>query len=268
MYSCRVADGGYFFARIPPGSLLDSYFAVKTLKVLGQRPERPESLERFVRSHTGEKSAMRIHGLYLCSEILRELGGNTEILRDSADGFSLSSDFRASISSRDGLYWEVVSELQPVFEAVSVFTSLGLPFDEEEIARVVRSLRNEDGGYGYGQSSLVTTYYALRILSHLGAPLESPQMTVEYSLRRRGRVYFLEELFYLTGIWRTMGKVNDSREEDASFVLDCQRHGGGFARARLVGIATLEYTYYAVSVLGQLGLIASTTGQERLERTH
>lgn len=263
--SCRVEDGGYFFARIPPGSLLDSYFAVKALKMLDQRPERPESLERFVWSHTGEKPAMRIHGIYLCLEILRELDADAEILRSSADGLSLSNDFRASISGRNGLHWEVVSELEPVFEAVSVFTGLGLPFDEEEVARLVRSLRNEDGGYGYAQSSPATTYYALQILSRLGAPAEDPQVTVEYSLRQRGRVYFLEDLFYLTGIWHTIGEVNDSLKEDVSFVLDCQRHSGGFARARRIGIATLECTCYALSVLDRLGLIASSTGRKCLE---
>jgi hypothetical protein len=39
IHSCRVDDGGYFFARIPPGSLLDTYYAVMALSMTGSCPK-------------------------------------------------------------------------------------------------------------------------------------------------------------------------------------------------------------------------------------
>jgi len=42
------------------------------------------------------------------------------------------------------------------------------------------------------------------------------------------------------------------RERAITFVLACQGLWGGFARSRMMGIQTLEYTYYALSILDRL----------------
>ncbi|MCR4394444.1 MAG: hypothetical protein NUV31_08765, partial [Dehalococcoidales bacterium] len=44
---CHLEDGGYFFARISPSSGLDTYFAVKSLSILGVKPDRPEAIADF-----------------------------------------------------------------------------------------------------------------------------------------------------------------------------------------------------------------------------
>ena len=63
VHSCQVEDGGYFFARIRPGSLRDSYFAVKTLHMLGQQPCQPAALESFVWSSLREDTGNDAHAL-------------------------------------------------------------------------------------------------------------------------------------------------------------------------------------------------------------
>jgi hypothetical protein len=39
------------------------------------------------------------------------------------------------------------------------------------------------------------------------------------------------------------------------FVLKCQRRNGGFARAPIMGIPTLEYTFYALSILKEMEVL-------------
>ena len=108
VHSCHVDGGGYFFARISPGSLLDTYYAVKTLSLIGSSSEHPEALRNFVISHLEKGSNSDTHALYLTSEILKELG-DAKNLAALAGGFATDKDVR--LINRDSLYIEVTSEL-------------------------------------------------------------------------------------------------------------------------------------------------------------
>jgi hypothetical protein len=257
--SCRVDDGGYFFARISPGSLLDSCYAVKTLSLVGSSPEHPEALKAFVLSHVEKSSKHDTHAQYLASEILKELG-DAEGLSEMAAGLIPSKDL--GLITRDSLYIEVASELQPVFEYIFLLRNLDLKFDEGEIVSLIRSMQNDDGGYGSGHSSLATTYYAVKTLSLIGALAENVPLTLKLLKRREKDVYFLEDVFYLVSTRAVLGVSDSNPDAKISFVLDCRRKGGGFARARLMGIPTLEYTYYAMSILKHLGFLKNGEGGE------
>jgi len=65
---------------------------------------------------------------------------------------------------------------------------------------------------------------------------------------------YLEQLYWLVSGLRALGRRIPREEEIGHGVLACQRHSGGFARAR-TGIATLEYTHYALEILSALGLL-------------
>jgi len=71
---CRLEDGGYFFARIPPSSGLDTYFAVKSLSILDVRPDLPETIVDFFLKDIKKGSTGGITGLFLAVEVLNELG--------------------------------------------------------------------------------------------------------------------------------------------------------------------------------------------------
>jgi hypothetical protein len=44
---CHLTDGGYFFAKVEPSSGLDTYLAVKTLRLLGVKTKNLKSVELF-----------------------------------------------------------------------------------------------------------------------------------------------------------------------------------------------------------------------------
>jgi hypothetical protein len=256
VHSCQVEDGGYFFARIPPSSLRDTYFAVRTLHLLGQHPQRPTTLESFVRSSLGEDSGTDAHAIYLSIEILGLLSQQTDSLRPRIQALLGSSELADDPGKLDTLYLEVVSELEHTLELVSLLVHFGLPFDRERIVNSICALSNADGGFGrQGTSTLATTYYAVQALSMLGHSLNEREHALAFLGDRGRNLYFLEDLYYLETTRSMLGVASSDTEQVISFVLDCQRIGGGFARARPMGIPTLEYTYYAVSILKLLGTL-------------
>jgi hypothetical protein len=255
-HSCQVEDGGYFFARIPPGSLRDTYFAVRILHMLNEGPRRIGDLKDFLRSSLREQTNKDAHALYLFNETLGLLGEDSGLLRPAVEGLSESSENLAAAADLDGLYLEVVSELEQVLELVSLLQSFHLSFDRARIMDFVLSLQNSDGGFGgQGISTLATTHYAVRILSMLEHHFNERDRILAFLKVRERDVYFLEDLYYL----ETARSILDESVLDAdrvvSFVMGCQRPGGGFARARPMGIPTLEYTHYAISTLKLLGAL-------------
>jgi hypothetical protein len=256
VHTCQLEDGGYFFARILPGSLLDSYFAVETIRMLGQRPQQPEALERFVYSLINKGLVADVHGLYLSAAILKDLKKEMEPLHSHGTAIARCLGVLSEVGGPDSLYTEVVSELEKVFEAVSVLVHLEIPFDRKSIVSFISSLANENGGFGWGRvSSLATTYYAVQTLAMLGHPLQQHERTLSFLRQREQNVQFLEDMYYLSSASYALGESLSDRERAISFVLDCGRSSGGFARARPIGIATLEYTYYAMSVFKQLEVL-------------
>jgi hypothetical protein len=57
---CHLEDGGYFFARVLPSNGLDTYFAVKSLSILGVEPDRPEAIASFFLKATWEGYVKRL----------------------------------------------------------------------------------------------------------------------------------------------------------------------------------------------------------------
>ena len=256
VHSCQTGDGGYFFARISPSNLRDSYFAVKTLLMLGQRPRRPAGVKRFVWAFVQEGEANPVHAYYLAIEILKDLGEDSELLRHQSKAIEAPLAALDGVSDPSTLYIEVVSELEKLFEAVSVLVHLGVPFDRTAVVGLIASLSNKDGGLGSrGNSSLSTTYFAARISAMLDYPLKQQERILSFLRRQERDVYFLENLYYLSSACCILGETLSEPEQAISFVLGCQRDSGGFARARPMGIATLEDTYYAISLFKQLGAL-------------
>lgn len=150
----------------------------------------------------------------------------------------------------------MASELEDVAEQVSLFLEFAVSFDQAGTVDLVRSLRNPDGGFGrQGVSTLATTCDAVRILNVLEYHPEEGERVLGFLESRARDLYFLEDLYYLETTRSILGGVPPDGARVVSHVMGCQRRGGGFARARPMGIPTLEYTYYAVSILKLLGTI-------------
>jgi len=78
---CHLEDGGYFFACIPPSSGLDTYFAVKSLSILGVRPDRPKAIADFFLNDVKASALNGMTGIFLAVEVLNELGRMTDELK-------------------------------------------------------------------------------------------------------------------------------------------------------------------------------------------
>ena len=78
---CHLEDGGYFFARVPPPSGLDTYFAVKSLSLLGVKPDRPEAIASFFLNDVRKGTLGGMTSIFVAVEVLNELGRMTDELR-------------------------------------------------------------------------------------------------------------------------------------------------------------------------------------------
>ncbi len=249
VHSCQTQDGGYFFARVPPGSLLDSYFAAQTLQLLGAPPANRARLVKFVEAAL-QTGIVDIHALYLATRICLSLGNRPAALLSRWQKVAGSSWLPAAPGT---LYIEVDSELERVREVVTACVSLGIPLARDAVIKAVASARNQDGSYGSrGAMRLPTTCDAIQTLALLGCPPAAAEVLPFLRLRDK-EIYFIEELYYLSGIRAGLGLEIRNRDGAVAFIRDCQRESGGFARARPMGIATLEYTFYAVSLLRRMG---------------
>ena len=256
---CHLEDGGYFFARIPPSSGLDTYFAVKSLSILGVKPDHPEDTANFFLNAIKEGTLGGMTAIFLAVEVLNELGRMTDelkryarprimALQNEAGGFGAYKDIDV----------EVPSELQDTYRAIRILKIIGADFDREKVNRFTYDFLRPDGGYGArGQSTLASTFYATEIHKLLGVDTRKLTATRNYLRRRekKWQVQFIEDVYWLVVGLHNLGEKTNFPDRVMRFVMDCQRQNGGFSRATIMGIPTLEYTFYALSILERVGAL-------------
>jgi hypothetical protein len=256
--SCRVADGGYFFAQISPASAQDTFFALACLRLLGREPQDVAGVKRWVEEwRRTPTSVSSVHGVYLLCGLLEELGEGLDLARPYARLVADSENSVGGFGAYEGVYVESASELQVTYEAVSVLARLVCPLDHERVESFLRRFRQPDGGFGVHCSTLPSTYYACAALVQLpdSGPLMEGAGLYLQRCAQRWSVYFLDDVFWLIQGLGLTGSAAASASNAATHVLACQRPRGGFARAPAMGISTLEHTYYALQVLDSVGLL-------------
>ena len=256
---CHLDDGGYFFARIPPSSGTDTYFAVKSLALLGVKPPHPEVVANFFLRQIKEGTLGGITGIFNAVEVINEIGQISDDLRSYAQEHITAWQNKAGgFGAVENIYVEVSSELEETYRAVRILKAIGATFDEQVISGFVFSFLNRDGGYGSNRhSTLASTFYATAIHKLLEVDIQKLARTRAYLGRREAswKVQFIEDLFWLVEGLTNLGEEPASPERFIKFVVACQRQGGGFARATIMGIPTLEYTFYALSILKEVGVL-------------
>jgi hypothetical protein len=256
---CHLDDGGYFFARIPPSSGTDTYFAVKSLAILGVKPSYPEAVANFFLRQIKEATLGGIAGIFNAVEVINELGQITDDLKSYAQEQIIARQNKAGgFGALENIYIEVSSELEETYRAVKILKTIGATFDEQVVSGFVFSLLNRDGGYGRnGHSTLASTFYATEIHKLLGVDIQKLAGTRAYLRRREEswKIQFIEDLFWLAEGLANLGDKPISPDRVNEFVLKCQRRNGGFARAPIMGIPTLEYTFYALSILKEMEVL-------------
>jgi len=257
--SCCVPDGGYFFAQISPASAQDTYFALACLRLLGQEPQDVAGVKRWVEEWRRTPSNVAsVHGVYLLCGLLEELGEGLDSPRPYARLVADSENSAGGFGAYENVYVESASELQVTYEAVSVLTRLGCPPNHERVESFLRRFRQPDGGFGLHRSTLPSTYHACASLAHLPDPASLMEGAGAYLQRcaQRWDVYFLDDVYWLVQGLSLTGGAAPFASQAATHVLACQRPRGGFARAAVIGIPTLEHTYYALQVLDSVGLLS------------
>jgi hypothetical protein len=256
---CHLEDGGYFFARIPPSSGTDTYFAVKSLAILGVKPQHPESILSFFLSQVSEGTLASIIGIFNAIEVIDELSHVSNDLKSYAYQQIIPLQNKAGgFGALENIDVEVASELQETYRAVRILKIIGADFDERRITAFILSELNADGGYGReGRSTLASTFYATEIYRLLGYATKKLAATRGYLRKREEtwQVQFIEDLYWLTMGLSNLGEKFNSPERAIRFVMECQRPNGGFSRATVMGIPTLEYTFYALSILKEVGAL-------------
>jgi hypothetical protein len=256
---CHLEDGGYFFARVLPSGGLDTYFAVKSLSTLGVKPNRPEAIASFFLNNIAKGALGGITGIFLAVEVLNELGRMTDELRNYAQPRIMALQNKAGgFGAYEDINVEVPSELWNTYRAVKVLKIIGAEFDREKVNRFIFSFLRPDGGYGArGYSTLASTFYATEIHKLLGVEAAKLSATRDYLRRREEneQAQFIEDLYWLVLSLANLGEKTNVPDRVTRFVMMCQRSGGGFSRAMIMGIPTLEYTFYAVSILHETGAL-------------
>jgi len=256
---CHLEDGGYFFARVPPSSGLDTYFAIKSLSIISVKHDRPEAIASFFLNDVKESTHGGMTGIFLTVEVLNELGRMTDELRKYAQSRIMALQNKAGgFGAYENIDIEVPSELQETYRAVKVLKIIGADFDEQKVIRFVFRMLNPDGGYGgKGYSTLVSTFYTTEITKLLGVDTGKLNATRDYLRKREEnwQVQFIEDVYWLVLGLANLGEKTNFPDRVTRFVMMCQRSNGGFSRATIMGIPTLEYTFYALSILREAGAL-------------
>lgn len=249
IHSTRTADGGYFFARVPPSSGLDTLFAVSGLSILGSRPRDPESLRAWL---TGWAAAVgpSDHTAFIVCRVLRCLDEPASAIRELLRRLGCRPQTDWNPPRR--LFVEATSVLESLYERLSVLRTLQIELDDDSLLPKVLALRDVNGGFSAaGSQPLATTYFAAEVLRMLEAPVEATAPT-EAFVRARAQqpdVHFLDDLRWLAELCHAFDITPRNSPALVEFVAACQRPGGGFARSPVIGIPTLEYTYDALRTL-------------------
>ncbi len=269
----HLDDGGYFFARITPSSGLDTYLAVKTLKLLKRRPKKSESIIHFWENEEKEGNIDDLTGIYFSSQTYRELGYS---LRDFQKYKTLlfsvfqnkESYSKKAVSLKGesfGLYDTGIAsvyvdmlegESKNIYYLTRLLVDLGIDFNKQTLVDYVLSRRNSDGGFGSIKGSEVaTTYYCLEVLNLISRKIEGVNKIRDYLLHELARANYLEEYHWSIIGLHLLGEHIPDRDRVLSFVEACYRSNGGFSRSQFIGISSIEYTYQAVSTLKVLKAI-------------
>lgn len=256
--SCHLEDGGYFFACILPSSTLDTYFAIKSLCLLDMRPEQPLLFRDYFLNHVKADSRRSVRSIFLAAEVLEALGQPLDRLRRYASRLIALQNRAGGFGTVRNLYVEASSELEATYQAVRALRILQIEFERQDTAHFILNFLNPDGGFGRERHlTLATTFYAAKTLKLLGFDLGELAATEKYLRNRENewRVHFIEDAFWLVRALTCFGEKLNISETIKRFVLACQRANGGFARATAIGIPTLEYTFYALSILREVGAL-------------
>jgi hypothetical protein len=254
--SCRVLGGGYYFARIPPGSPHDTFYAVATLRLLDTTPRDPEGVAAFFQELFDRDALATPPAIYYAVETLALLGKLTPTWQPLGEKLRSLQEPAGGFWVPQTLWVEAASRLENTLYAVGALTRLGTPFAAEACASFVTRELTAALAKG-GLPSLVTIHDAVVILSLLEQPVpDSAALRAHLHDLCRQEPGFLDPWYYIVATLKRLGHRPPVPGKIVEFVMACERARGGFARSPSpCAIPTILNTFHAVAILCSLGAL-------------
>lgn len=261
----HLPDGGYFFARVEPSSGLETYLAIKTLKLLGAKLKNTDSVVSFWKKQASKGNVNDVFSVYLMVETYKALGipfKSSVIDKQRVLSFARETTSPPSVPAVQGQdnsgnladamnYIGLIGrDLENLFYLATLVRDLDLDVDKDEISARVLALRNTDGGFGRNSCSHpMSVYHALNILKTLSGEIADKEQISAYLRTQFNQIDYLENVFFVAESLNLLDEPLPDIWRIVRFIEGCRRNNGGFSRARVMGIPTIEYTAMAISVL-------------------
>jgi hypothetical protein len=256
---CQTTDGGYFFAKVPPAGAADTYYATSTLRLLGAAPRNSVAVTDWLERVAGNIST-HSRTIFHLVETGRLLGLDRRVLVEWAAPIYQWQNREGGFGALNVTNVETASELEATHCAVKTLADLRMELDRRKVVAFVRARQNPDGGFGSGErSTIASTWFAIGALAVLGTQPADGRAVVRWlaeaeRAKHSAGTMYMEDNFWLSASAQALGVELTEPNRAIAMVLASQRPSGGFARS-VMGIATLEYTYYAIAILNRLGAL-------------
>ena len=259
--NCRCNRGGFCFYMLDEPNGSDTYYALSTLRLLGADRNDDDTVAYLKRMQKDDGAYDSIYSAYYSIKSLLLL--NEKPLYNP-EGYILN---HMRIYNVDHLPAGINSIFKPMFYFVDLTSIMNVEVNnniKDSILDFILQFKHDDHGFGYNYSTLIETSQALAILAGLNYPIESLG-TSHFLTECESAVYgfsnipntapsFIEHVYAGIRASTLMDYQPRYVNRCIEFILNCQNKNGGFSRSSL-GIATLEYTYYAIHSLSLLSVL-------------
>lgn len=228
-------SGGFCFYRtdyLDEPSLFDTWHATTALGLLGGLPAHPEALANFV---CGQPPSGQLYELFYRTftlDIFNIADPDHMLVKEMVDALPLNLSDPTRHSALSG-------QLERLLLTLQLKVHFGLTFIIEEIAQIILGLEHMSGGFGT-PPNLLDTRLTIRVLGLCGQTSSTntaafvSQMALPkfaFRLTQHSLAPTLETVCAGIECCRVLNLPVAYLEDAASFILACQVHNGGFARA-------------------------------------
>jgi len=260
----RHPDGGYCFARyLDETNINDTYYAVKTLTLLGEEVPDAEKTREFL--YSGIQRQTAVVAIAMAMDGLATLGAG-DLAREKLDIVftkynPLEGKFAVGLGGSEE--FGTATPLEATYWVTKALSAIGYRFSDEEreaIRKFVMRFKMGDA-YGVKQPTTTMTYQAIFSLRTLGyrPPKTRHFRNVEVCGDFGGFTEvpfslppYLEPTFYALRGLELQGEGVTCFRKHVQFIRTLQNPNGGFRRSLELGISNFQNTYRALASLDVL----------------
>jgi hypothetical protein len=256
----RCPDGGYCFYRLDEPNAGDTFYALQTLSLLGEKL-RDGRTAGFLKGLQGPDGSYSSYSAALFA------GRGLRLLDDSPNQ-DVTEFISLGIPCLDPKTQviETFSLFDPLLTWISLFSLYQIPLHETWRERVIDSIlryQHFSGGFGSPIPTLRDTWQASEVLLTLDYPRENLGITrfiqscedpeFGYLGRPGTRPPYLEHLYAGLRLSSLLENIPRYPGACGAFLKRCIHQSGGFVRSMFGGSPTLEFTARATESLVILG---------------